>query len=1055
MRRKSLIFRLLTFCLLLLSASTYAQVQTVTGQVKDETGAPLPGAVVSVKGSRTAVSTGDNGSFTLKVPAGATLVISHVGFAPKEILATPGTDMSISLTRVAGQLDEIVVTALGVKKSEKALSYAVSTVKGSELTEARTVNIANSLEGKVAGLNISTPATGPGGSSRIVIRGSGSMTGDNQPLIVMDGIPMNNENINNQLGGTTSPGASAVGMWGGTDQGDGISSLNPDEIESITVLKGGTAAALYGSRASNGAILVTTKSGSKASSNVGLDINSNLVGERLLYMHFKDYQYQYGIGDINSMAANPLVGQKPTAADGTPNFQTNSYGAPLDGSQVVQYDNVSRPYVAQKNNLKDFYNTGSTFTNSVAMSGGSDKVTYRLALSDLNNHGTLPDNTLRRDNASANMVGNMSKWFSFVANVKYISEKAHNRPVVSDSPGNADYSMRAIPTSLYVKNLLPAADSNGNERYFNNNVYVNNPYFATSKYQHDDAKQRIITSFEPKLNLTDWLYLKGIVGFDQYQFRNTSIIPTGTAYEPGGGYTRNLLHFNESNLGFILGFEKTVAKDFSISALAGGNAMTQHILVDNTTGSPFNIPFFYDISNIKAANITASDGVADQKINSFYGSIDLSWKNQVFLNVTGRNDWFSALTLPTGVTGKSNNSIFYPSIGASWVISDGFHMPSFVNYLKVRASWAQVGGGTTPYQLANYYSLVGTNNGASLGQIGPSQVPNAHLVPYASLSDEAGIEGRLFNNRMGFDVALYNHNVSKDPVSATVSPGSGYTTAVFNVGKIANRGVEGQISYKIIDGRKFTWEPSLNLAYNKSKIVALYGSLKSITVDEARTQTAYIAQEIGKPYDEIQVSGYARSASNQIMNTATGLPATGALKDMGAGVSPWTLGLTDNFRYKRWNLSFLVDAKFGGKIFDGDEGLAYEYGLAKKTLPGRLTGIAAPGVGPDGKTPNAVVIAAETYYQYLYNFGEPFVYSSDFIKLRSATLDYSFPSTMFGKTPFKSITLSLVGRNLWTIVKHTPVIDPESTYNNGNAQGLEFGAAPLTRSLGLNLNMKF
>jgi TonB-dependent SusC/RagA subfamily outer membrane receptor len=321
MRRKHLIFRLLTFCLLLLSASAYAQVE-VRGQIKDETGAPLPGAVVSVKGSRKAVSTSDNGAFVISAPAGATLVVTHVGFAPKEILATPGADLSIALARVAGQLDEIVVTALGVKKSEKALSYAVSTVKGSDLTEARTVNIANGLEGKVAGLNISVPATGAGGSTRIVIRGSGSLSGDNQPLIVVDGVPLNNENVNNQVGGY-SPGASAVGMWGGTDQGDGISSLNPDDIESMTVLKGGTAAALYGSRASNGAIIVTTKSGSKNTA-VGLDLNSNFVGERLLYEHYKDYQYQYGIGDINTSAANPLVGMAPTAQDGSPNFQTDS-----------------------------------------------------------------------------------------------------------------------------------------------------------------------------------------------------------------------------------------------------------------------------------------------------------------------------------------------------------------------------------------------------------------------------------------------------------------------------------------------------------------------------------------------------------------------------------------------------------------------------------------------------------------------------------------------------------------------------------------------------------
>ncbi len=424
---------------------------------------------------------------------------------------------------------------------------------------------------------------------------------------MLDGIPLNNDNINNLIGGA-NPGASAVGMWGGADQGDGISSLNPDDIESISVLKGGTAAALYGSRASNGAILVTTKSAARnANAGIGLEVNSNFVGERLLYEHFKDYQYQYGIGDIDPLSATPLVGLKPTAADGSPNFQTNSWGAPLDGSQVIQYDGVLRPYVAQKNNLKEFYNTGTTFTNSVAMSGTSDKLTYRLSLADLNYHGVLPDNTLRRDNAALNVAGNMSKYFTFVANVKYIAEKAHNRPVVSDSPGNADYSMMTLPTSLDVRSLKPAADSNGNERYFSNNVYVNNPYFATQNYVHNDAKDRIVTSFEPKVNFTDWLYLKGIVGFDQYSFRNTYITPTGAAYEAGGGYTRNLAKFNESNLGFILGMNRSIGQDFTISALAGGNAMSQFTEVDNTNGGPFNIPFFYDIANINPSAVSATD----------------------------------------------------------------------------------------------------------------------------------------------------------------------------------------------------------------------------------------------------------------------------------------------------------------------------------------------------------------------------------------------------------------------------------------------------------------
>ena len=1054
--RKKTLFASSLLLFLLFTTLGYAQTINVSGHVIDENGNFVAGAVVTVKGSKSSITTNDLGFYSLNAPTGATIEISYVGYLAVTGVVN-GPTLDITLKQHTKDLNEVVVTALGIRKEKKLLSYAVTEVKGTELTEARTVNVASSLEGKVAGLNISTPANGPGGSTRIVIRGAGSISQQNQPLIVLDGVPLNNDNINNQIGGM-NPGASSIGMWGGADQGDGISSLNPDDIESISVLKGGTAAALYGSRASNGAIIVTTKSASKrANAAVGLDLNSNIVAEGLVYPHFKDYQYEYGIGDIDVTSANPLVGQKPTAADGSPNFQTNSYGAPLDGSQVIQFDGVYRPYVAQKNNMTQFYKTGTTFTNSLSMTGSGDKLSYRFSLSDMNNKGILPDNTLRRDNAALNLVGNMSKWLSFVANVKYIAEKSHNRPMVSDSPGNADYTVRVLPTSLDVKTLQPGADSSGNERYFNNNVYVDNPYFATEKYQRDQTKDRILTSFEPKVNFTDWLYAKGIMGFDQYNLTNTAITPTGTSYKAGGGYTRNVARFNETNVGFIFGLDKKVATDLSVSAFVGGNAMTQRTDANNINGSPFNIPFFYDISNISPANVSTTDGVFEKKINSFYGSADLSYKNVLFLNVTGREDWFSALTTPAGTTGAINkNHIFYPSVGLSYIISDALRLPAFVNYLKARASWAQVGGDTGPYQLSNYYSLTGATGSAPLAQIGPTEIPNKNLQPYSSLSDEVGLEGRLFDNRMSLDLTYYNHNISHDIVQGTASPTSGYTSAVFNAGKITNKGIEALVSYKVINTSNFSWEPGVNLAYNKSEVVSLIPGLTNLTVDEARTQTAYIEQVVGKAYGQITVVPYVRNAAGQVVFTSAGLPATTSnYLYAGSGVSPFTAGFNNSFRYKRWTLNILVDGKFGGKIFDGDEGLAYNYGLAKGTLPGRLTGVIGNGVAPDLQTKNNVTVAAETYYTNLYNFGEPFVYSSDFIKLRSLTLDYTLPAKAIARTPFKGASLSLVGRNLWTIMKHTPIIDPESTYNNGNAQGLEFGAAPVTRTLGLNLNLKF
>ena len=1022
----------LLLCFILFSASAFSQ-KKVTGKVTDSQAKGLPGITVTGKGTRVSTITSDDGSYSITVPDKTTVLqFSSVGFASIEASISGASMADVVLTTQTADLNEVVVTALGIKKEKKALGYAVTEVKGDELNKARTVNIANSLSGKVAGLNITSTATGPGGSTRITIRGNTSIARDNQPLVVVDGIPFSNENL-----GT-------VGTWGGADQGDGISSLNPDEIETITVLKGGTAAALYGSRASNGAILVTTKGGSKSGKNPVIEVGSNFVAEDLLYKSLDDYQYEYGTGDKGP----GLVGVKPTSAD--PNLnQTNSWGARLDGTPVIQFDGTSRPYSAVKDNMSRFYKTGTTFTNTFAISGGSEKIAYRFSISDMNSKGIVPNNSLIRDNVAMNINANLSKRFSVLVNAKYIREKNKNRPRVSDSPGSANYTLWTLPTSLSVETLKNNKyNADGSEKIWSNNQYVQNPYYATEDFTQADTKDRFLGVVEPRFNLTDWMFIKGRAGFDKFTRRAEDVVPTGAGFQLGGGYNMRLRDYRESNLDLMLGIDKKIAGNIGVNAIIGGNRMQQITSTDEYGGGPFNIPFFYAISNISTPARYTNAGYFEKRINSVYGSADFSYNDYLFLNVTGRNDWFSTLA-------KGKNSIFYPSVGLSLILSEALQLPSFVNYAKFRGSWAQTGGDTDPYRLSLTYALTGATQGVPLAQINQSQVPNALLQPYLVTGTEVGFEGRLFNNRLTVDVAVYNRKTTNDIVGASISPTSGYTSALFNIGEVTNKGIELLLSFKLVNGKNFGYEPSFNMGYNKNNVVQIYGSLDKLYVDEPRPRVSAIYQVINKPFSQILGNGFKRDPKNgEVIFNAQGLPLTEGLQPFGSGISPWTLGFTNTFRYKQFNLSFLLDAKFGGVIYSGTNALAYRHGLHKETLEGRETGIIGKGVTESG-APNTVVVPAQTYYNNLYNFAEPFVYSSDFIKLRQVIFGYSVPARVFGKTPFKDVTISIVGRNLWTILKHTPIIDPESGYSNSNAQGQEFAGLPMTRTIGVNLNLKF
>ncbi|SHM12367.1 TonB-linked outer membrane protein, SusC/RagA family [Chitinophaga jiangningensis] len=1019
---------------MLLSAPLAWAQQDVSGLVVDDsTSQHLVGVVVLVKGSGKGTTTNDKGEFKINVPPGSTLSFRYIGYLQKEVPVTGGT-MEVRLSPDNKSLSEVVVTALGIKKEKKALGYSISEIKGDELTQARSTNVAATLAGKVAGLNVSPASSGPAGSNRIVLRGNTSIdkSRNNQPLIVVDGIPINNDNLG------------SANEWGGQDAGDGFTSINPDDIATMSVLKGGTAAALYGSRASNGVILITTKSGS-ARKGVGVEFSSNIVLDKPI-VNMLDWQYDYGMG---------LNGVKPASVAEARSAGLFSWGAKLDGSSVIQYDGVSRPYSAVKNNFKNFYKSGYTFTNSIAFSGGTDKINYRFGATDLKNEAMLPNSGMRRDNLSLNVNAWLGRKLYLTVNSKYSRERVDNRPRVSDSPGNANYSMYMLPTSLDVNTLKQSKyDAQGFEARWEANEYVTNPWFSVYDFEQNDKRDRFINSAELKYDILPWLYAKGRIGADMWYRNNFAITPTGTAYNTAGQINDQARqNFYEVNADVMLGMDKTFGKDWRLTAFVGGNQMHNKNDKFYLNGNGFFIPYFYDQSNLKTK--TVLNDILEKKINSVYGSAEVSFKSYLYFTATARNDWFSTLS-------PSEWSILYPSFGLSFVLSDAFKMPEWINFLKVRTSWAQVGGDTDPYRLFLAYQVQNPFDGLPLADVkktpdGQYAVPNPTLRPLVNTSYEAGLEARLFDSRLTLDFAFYTRTTKDDILQTTISNASGYNAAFINVGKVKNTGVEVLLTGVPVRNKNFTWEITPNFSYNKNEVVSLDAGSTSVLVANVRTFNASIQHIVGKPFGQIVGYKFKRDEQGNILFNSAGKPLQGDYTAFGTGVAPFAMGITNTFTYKAFQLSFLVDGKWGNKIYSGTNDYSYYFGLNKATLQGREGGLNIKAQDPADPTKYVNKnVAAQDYYQNIaFTIAEPFIYKGDFIKLRQVILTYALPSSVLAKSPFTGASLSFVARNLWIIYKDLPGIDPESSYTSGAGQGAEVMGYPQARSFGLNLNVRF
>jgi TonB-linked SusC/RagA family outer membrane protein len=1052
--------------------AAFAQSRTVSGKITDANGAPIQGANVLVKGTNVGSTTNADGEYTINVPSGAsTLVVSYVGHTTQELPISGRNSISVALAEDSGELERVVVTALGIQKTQKALGFSQTTVGGENFTQAREISTANALAGRVAGVNVTKIASGPGGSSRVVIRGAKTLGSTlNQPLYVVDGVPIDNSNFGQ------------AGVWGGADQGDGMSSINPDDIESMTVLKGAGAAALYGSRAANGVILITTKKG-MGRKGIGVEVNSNYVMEKV--QNLTDFQTEFGSGGL---VGSTLATQVPKFAESIEEHWNNwwglsAWGPRLGSGEVVQFDGVKRPYTYKGDNWDRYYETGSTFTNTVSLTGGSPEQNFRFSASSLQNEGVIPNSGFDRINLSLAATAKMFKRVSFNTKVLYSNEKAKNRPNLSDSPGNGILTLYYLPGDMDVRDLVgdpkkPGAVPQGaqqaeqgltifdakppgEEFQINYNLWTQNPYWAAYQQINTDQRDRIIATSELKYDITDFLYLSGQAGMDWYTLRGTQLTPQGTGHNRGGSMSEREFRTREVNLQYMLGFNKTFNK-IGVNAFVGGNRMRRENENINADGTNFNVPLFPAINN---ANLKSYGyGYGKMGINSLFGSAEFNYNEYLFLTGTVRKDWFSTLN-------PNDNAILYPSVNASFIFTDAIDaLPSVISYGKVRASWAQVGNASSvgPYSTKLTYAANLTHLGLPLaGNTSGTNFPNPDLKPFTSTETEVGLDIRFFQNRLGIDFTYYSQKTTDDILDASISRASGYVSHSVNLGELTNKGIELLLTGTPIKS-DITWDISLNLAKNKSNVVSLIEGQTELSGEEPRTRTVFIKHIVGYPYGMITgISQQVDPASGLPVFNEDGAPVTdGSYQILGNGVPDFTGGLNNSFTWKNLNLTFLIDFKSGGDIYSGTNVRMTQAGFTKESLMGRadeapltVTGVIADGTSASGYKPFSKTLTPGEAANYWSTLGdraaEHFIYDASFIKLRQVTFGYMLPKKILSKTPLQNLMISFVARNLAILKKNTPNIDPESSYTSSNSQGLDYFGFPATRTFGFNLRANF
>jgi len=1075
---------LLIFAMMLMGMATVMAQRNISGTVTDDTGAPLPFANVYVKGTTIGTTTDIDGNYSLKVPEGSnSLMVSYTGFADQTLDLGDSNTLNFSVSQGV-TLDNVVVTALGISRDEKSLGYAVQEVSGEDLSNSRETNVVNALQGRIAGVQIQGSPSTLGGSSRITIRGSNSFLGNNQPLFVVDGVPIDNSNF------TTNDQMTGFGDSESYDYGNMAQDIDPENIASMSVLKGAAATALYGQRGANGVILITTKNG-KGQKGFGVEVNSSVGFDQV--SNLIPHQQQYGGGAINP---NTSHGFSEVNIDGTtylyPSYSKDgSWGPKYDPNSSVRHwdswDPLSsnfgetRPWVAPDAGYEDFFEIGQTYQNSIAVSGSNDKGAFRLGYSNTSQTGTMPNGNLQRNGLNFNSNYNLNDRLTVGLTGNYIRTDAKNRNVTGYNNGNPmqaftqwwqtqlDLDRLGENTnyedgSQYTWNPRgPQVDTDNNLLFFDSRPnFFDNPYWIRENYLQEDTRNRIFGNANATLKLTEGLSLFGRVGTDFYDFSARSGIPKASVET--SAYTETDRGFQEMNYETRLNFNKTFG-DFSLNGALGGNVMRQNRVT--TIGSAvggLSLEGFFNLDN-SASPASVNTNRIDYGINSVFGTVSLGFKNFLYLDLGARNDWSS--TLP-----KGDNSYFYPSVSLSAVVTDipGLDKLGPLSFAKVRASYASSGNDAAPYSLVDNFRLFTPNLGSAPRAGIPNVLNNPELRPEYTTEYEVGVDLRFLNGRIGFDVAYFDRSTKDQIFTVPTSASTGRTSRVLNAGEMRNWGWEMMFTATPVKTDNFSWDIGFNAFRQNNEVVSLTEGVESIARGSTWAADLRIAE--GLPYMAVFGQDFVRENYEEDMDgniiRNEGRPTVG--EDgyyvftpqrvfLGSAIADWTGGFSTSLNYKGLTAGALFDFQQGGIVHSTSLQWSKYSGMHPETVAYngqtdiRENGMILDGVTDEGAE-NTVAVDPQTYYQTYWRRAAPNVYDASFLKLREIRLGYSLPKGILGDN-IRDVNIGFYGRNLAILSAALPYLDPQIITGAGNDQGLENAQVPSTRSYGVNVRFKF